>query len=202
MGWRARSGRAVDLRLVVGLVLVAGSVLGVWALVGGLDRSVRVYAARDTITAGSRLEAHDLEAVRVVLGERAAQYLSAETALRPGAVLARTVGPGELLPRDAVADASDTAFAAVVVPSRGALPESVAPGSAVDVWAGDAVERGFEAPAVLVPAAEVVSVRAADAPGADGPLVELRLDRERLPLLLEALASGDAIDLVPARSVG
>ncbi|UOE25982.1 hypothetical protein [Agromyces soli] len=187
---------------MVGLLLVVASVVGVWALVGGLDRSVRVYAARDTITAGSRLEARDLETVWVVLGDRAARYLSAESALRPGTMLARTVGPGELLPRDAVADASDGTFATVVVPSRGPLPEVVAPGSSVDVWAGDAVERGFEPPAVLVPAAEVVSLRPADSPGADGPLVELRLDRERLPLLLEAIASGDAIDLVPARSVG
>ncbi|MFK4729813.1 hypothetical protein ROT00_09020 [Agromyces mediolanus] len=199
---RVRRSRRVDVRLVVGLVLVAASVLGVWVLVGGLDRSVRVYAARDTLAAGSKLERADLDLVETVLGDRAARYLSADAPLEAGAVLTRTVGPGELVPSDAVADADATDSAAVVVASRGALPAAVEPGAVVDVWAADAVERGFAPPAVLVPGAEVASVSPPDGPAADGPLVELRLDRERLPLLLEALASGDAIDLVPARAAG
>jgi hypothetical protein len=167
--------------------------------VGGLDRSVEVYAARDAIPAGSKLELEDLELVRVVLGEQTAQYLTAETSPQTDAVLTRTVGSGEFIPVEAVGTAADGAVAAVVVPSRGALPAEVEPGTAVDVWAAGALERGFEPPVVLVPGAEVVSVLADESPGAGGPLVELRLDRERLPLLLESLAAGDVIDLVPAR---
>lgn len=199
MGWRGRRGRSIDVRLVVGVLLVVGSVVGVWAIVGGLDRSVEVYAARDTITAGSKLDRDDLQVVRVVLGERAAHYLSVESDPAADAVLARTVGPGELVPLAAVDEVGDATTAAVVVASRGALAAAVQPGAAVDVWAADAVDRGFAPPVVLVPGAEVVSVRHPDGPGADGPLVELRIDRERVPLLLEALASGDTIDLVPAR---
>lgn len=199
MGWRARRGRGIDLRLAVGVVLVVGSVLGVWAIVGGLDRSVEVYTARDTIPAGSELELEGLQRVRVVLGEHTTRYLSAETVPPADAVLTRTVGSGELIPIEAIGSAADDAVATVVVPSRGALPAEVEPGSVVDVWVAGAIERGFEPPVVLVPGAEVVSVLAVDSPGADGPLVELRLDRERLPLLLESLSAGDAIDLVPAR---
>jgi hypothetical protein len=56
---------------------------------------------------------------------------------------------------------------------------------------------------VLVSGAEVAAVVEADGMMASaGPSVELLIPREKTAAMLEALASGDAIDLVPARPAG
>jgi hypothetical protein len=205
MGWRTSNGRGgsrVDPRLVIGVLLVASSTAGVWALVAGLDDTVEVYAATTTLPAGTALDEGDLERVKVGLAESGAHYVSVGD-LPEGAVLGRTVGEGELVPMAALAEPDGERGATVVVTSRGPLPSLVVPGAVVDVWAAEAGERGeFGAPAVLVPGAEVSQVREPGgiATGDVGASVELLVPREKLAAVLEALASGDAIDLVPARA--
>jgi hypothetical protein len=205
MGWRTSNGRGglrVDPRLVIGVLLVASSTAGVWALVAALDDTVEVYAARVALPAGTPLEADDLELVKVGLGDAGGRYLPSD-GLPDDAVLDRTVGEGELVPLAALAEPDDERGATVVVTSRGPLPSRVVPGAVVDVWAAAAGERGaFEAPTVLVAGAEVAQVRESEgiAAGDAGASVELLVPREKLAAVLEALASGDAIDLVPARA--
>ena len=90
------------------------------------------------------------------------------------------------------------------MPSRGPLAGEIAPGAIVDVWSAGELERGaVEPPAVLVSGAQVAAVVEAEGMMAsDGPSVELLIPRDRTAAMLEALASGDAIDLVPARLPG
>lgn len=205
MGWRTSGERGalrLDPRLLIGLLLVAGSTVGVWALVAGVDDSVEVYAARDTLVTGASIDVDDLELVEVRLGAAGERYLTAEELPADGLVLARTVGAGELVPVDALADPSDEQAATVVVANRGPLSSKIGPGARVDLWAADAIERGrFDAPAVLVSGAEVSSVRESDGlNGGEGDAVEVLVPRDKVAVVLEALASGDAIDLVPARA--
>jgi len=88
----ARSERGalrLDPRLLIGLVLVAGSTTGVWALVNGLDDAIEVYSVRDTVTAGSRIDAGDLVVESVRLGStgdtgRRAHHKPIEPAPSPG----------------------------------------------------------------------------------------------------------------------
>ena len=49
-----------DLRLVFGLLLVVGSVVGVLGIVAVADRRVTVYAATSTLTPGERIDRGDL----------------------------------------------------------------------------------------------------------------------------------------------
>ena len=205
MGWRTsnrRGGLRVDPRLVIGALLVASSTAGVWALVAGLDDTVEVYAAKTALPAGSPVDGDDLELVKVGLGELDGQYLAVGS-LPDGAVLGRTVGEGELVPASALAAPEEESGATVVVAARGPLPSRVEPGAVVDVWAAEAGEHGeFGAPAVLVQKAEVAAVLEAEgiASAGTGASVELLVPREKLAALLEALASRDAIDLVPSRA--
>jgi len=196
-----RGALRFDPRLVIGVVLVAASTTGVWALVTGLDDAVEVYTVRETAVPGTRLTAADLSVESVRLGPLVDGYLVPGDVPDAGLVVLRTVESGELVPVSAVDDADRTGLATVVVPSRAALPTGLAAGSRVDVWSARLVERGeYEPPAVLVPAAEIAAVQQPEGMVASGgPSVELLVPRERVAALLEALAAGDAIDLVPAR---
>ncbi|MFF2493037.1 hypothetical protein [Agromyces sp. NPDC058064] len=199
-----RGAVRLDPRLLIGLVLVAGSTLGVWALVAGLDDTVEVYVARDTLTPGARLEPDDLDVAAVRLGASEQHYLLVDGAPDSSLVVARTVQAGELVPLAAVDDADRTGLSTVVVPSRGPLPSGLEAGSRVDVWSAKATERGgFEAPKVLVGGAEIAAlVEESGMMASGGTSVELLVPREKVAALLEALAADDAIDLVATRSSG
>ena len=198
-----RGALRLDPRLLIGIVLVALSTVGVWALVSGLDDSTDVYAVRDTVTPGTRLQVSDLALQSARLGANATMYLSPGDLPEQGIVVTRTIGAGEFVPDSAV-DAVDRAgLATVVVPSRGALPSELGVGSTVDVWAATELEQGgFEPPAVLVPDAQIAGIQEPEGmvASSSGVAVQLLIPREKAAALLQALAAGDAIDLVPARA--
>jgi len=198
-----RGALRLDPRLLIGIVLVAGSTAGVWALVSGLDDSAEVYAVRETVTPGTRLDAGDLSLESARLGASAGHYLTPSELPEQGLVVTRTIGAGELVPDSAV-DAVDRAgLATVVVSSRAPLPSELAVGATVDVWAASEIEQGaYEPPAVLVADAEIAGLQEPEGmvASSSGVSVELLIPREKVAALLQALASGDVIDLVPARA--
>ncbi|KRC60419.1 hypothetical protein ASE14_05175 [Agromyces sp. Root81] len=199
-----RGAIRLDPRLIIGIVLIAGSTVGVWTLVSGLDDGVEVYVARETLTPGTRIQADDLATESVRLGGSGQHYLAAGGLPSDGLVVARTIEAGELVPTAAVDEVDRTGLATVVVPSRGPLPAGIAAGARVDVWTAKQVERGgFEPPTVLVPGAEIAGVIESEGMvSTAGVSVEILIPREKVAALLGALATGDAIDLVPARSTG
>ena len=198
-----RGALRLDPRLVIGLVLIGASTFGVWSLVSGLDDGVEVFVARDTLTPGTRIAAEDLATESVRLGASASRYLIAGDLPEGGLVVARTIEAGELVPDASVDDVDRSGLATVVVPSRGPLPADVAAGTRVDVWTAKEGEGGFEPPTVLVSGAEIAGVIESEGMvSTGGTSVELLVPREKVAALLGALASGDAIDLVPARSSG
>ncbi|MGH3703961.1 MAG: SAF domain-containing protein [Agromyces sp.] len=198
-----RGALRLDPRLIIGVVLIAGSTFGVWSLVSGLDDGVEVYTARDTLTPGTTVTAADLATESVRLGGSATHYLTVGELPEGGLVVARTIEAGELVPDTAVDETDRTVLATVVVPSRGPLPSDVAAGTRVDVWTAKESERGYEPPTVLVSDAEIGGVIEAEGMvSTGGTSVEILVPREKVAAVLGALASGDAIDLVPARSSG
>ena len=201
---RDRGGARLDPRLVIGVALVVGSALGVWALVDALDDTTEVLVASGTLTPGTRIGAADLRVESVRLGALADGYVLPADVPDEGLVVVRTVRAGELLPAASVADRDTAGLATVVVPSRGPLAGGIAPGAVVDVWTAGELERGaVEPPAVLVSGAQVaVVVEPEGMMASAGPSVELLIPRDRTAAVLEALASGDVIDLVPARLPG
>ncbi len=128
-GWR-------NPRLVLGLLLVAASVLlGAWAL-SASDDSVGVWVAARDLPAGATLTRADLEVRRLRFpdGETADRYLAAGAA-PTGTRLARDLAAGELVPRAALARGTGPDL--VEVPVSVAvedLPATVRQGSHVDVW--------------------------------------------------------------------
>ena len=131
---RVRPRRWLDLRLVLGVLLVLGSVLLGARVVGAADATVPVWAADADLAPGTELSADDLVAVDVRLDAAAARlYLS--TGTRPeGNVLARAVRAGELLPRSALEEPVDQVQLALPV-QAGYVPPGLAKGELIDVYA-------------------------------------------------------------------
>ncbi len=130
---RVRPPRWLDLRLVLGVLLVLASVLLGARVVSAADATVPVWAVAGDLAAGTELSAEDLVAVDVRLDDTAAAYLSVGT--RPeGRTLARAVREGELLPRTALEEAEELVQLALPVQS-GYVPPGLERGQLVDVYA-------------------------------------------------------------------
>lgn len=129
-GWR-------NPRLLLGLLLVAGSVVVGARLMAAADDTVGVWAVARDLPAGATLGQGDLErrAIRFPDAPTADSYLAAEDDLPAGTTLNRDLAAGELLPRAAVAEEAGPEL--VEVPISVAvddLPATVRQGSVVDIW--------------------------------------------------------------------
>lgn len=130
---RVRPPRWLDLRLVLGVLLVLASVLLGARVVSAADATVPVWAVTADLAAGTALGADDLTAVDVRLDDTAGAYLS--TGTRPeGRTLARAVRAGELLPRSALEQTGELVALALPVAS-GFVPPGLQRGQLIDVYA-------------------------------------------------------------------
>lgn len=164
---RTRRSSWRDPRLAVGLVLVAGSVVGGATVLSEEDRTTEVLALRTGMAVGTVLEADDLVPVAVGFSSEAdaERYLSAAGQVPAGTVLLRSVGAGELLPRDAVGPPSEVDTVDVPVPvSPERMATGVRSGALVDVWVSPDEKDGAE---LLL---EGVPVRSVGRPGAGAAL--------------------------------
>src|SRR4051812_44181257 len=96
----------VDVRLLIGIALIALSVAGVLTIVSAADRRVTVYAAADTLAPGDRFDTGQLLARRVTLDDAQRLYLGAGEVPDDGLVATSVIRRGELIPRSAVASAA------------------------------------------------------------------------------------------------
>ena len=190
----------VDPRLAIGVGLVVASVAGVYGVVAALDRSVLVYSAASTLNPGDRVYPGDLALSTVRLGNSSGHYLKEGEIPGDGMLLTRSVSAGELVPVSAVGSLASLRVASIVVSISGQLSKSIAPGTVVDVWSSiELDDRRFGPPAVLVGSATVVRVLESGGIVSDtrGRAVELLVPRERIARVLQAVADGDAVSLVP-----
>ncbi len=132
--------RWFDARMVVGILLVLASVVVGAKVFSAADTTTSVWAAARDLPAGSRLQASDLTAVKVRLGD-GSRYVAAVGAAPAGYVLTRPVGAGELLPSKAFVDPAKvndpaTARREVTVPVRqDHWPADLRSSELVDVYA-------------------------------------------------------------------
>lgn len=196
-----RRHRTIDVRLLIGLALVAGSVGGVVALVGAVDSRTTVYAAAAALSPGDRIDRGDLVEREVSLDGADGLYVRAGELPADGLVVVQPVRDGELVPRAAVGDASGVRSTALVLELTAPPSSAVRAGALVDVWASpaDPEGRGFGAPVVLVP--DAVVVRVVEDEGlvsSGGSVVEVLVPRSRVARVLQAQAADDALAVVPA----
>jgi hypothetical protein len=199
-GMRSGARFWLDTRFLIGILLVVGSVAGVYTVVSAADSSVQVYAARDSLTQGDVITSDEVLSSSVRVDGASTLYLLEGDIPADGLVVTKPVAAGELIPASAVGSAAGLRFGAVVVSVTGQLPASVGPGSLVDLWASRLDEESnFGPPSVLVSSATVVRIVEEEGfvVGDSGTTVELLVPRTKIARLLEAIAVGDALSLVP-----
>lgn len=158
---RVRPPRWLDLRLVLGVLLVLGSVLLGARVVAAADATVPVWSAAGDLAAGTQLAAEDLVAVDVRLDDVAGAYLATSTQPE-GRTLARAVRSGELLPRTALEEPAELVQLALPV-QAGYVPPGLDRGQVVDVYAvadpaAGATAAGDGSVALVVAAAPVQAI--------------------------------------------
>lgn len=193
---------ALDVRLVIGLLLVAASVAGVVVLVGAADARVRVYAAADDLAPGDRVDVDDLVERSVALDGAEELYVRVGSVPDDGFVVAQPVAAGQLVPMSAAGSRDGERATSLVLRLAGPVSSVVETGSLVDVWGvalGDQGETGT--PVVLAAEATVVRVLAEESLVAGSATasstVEVLVPRTRVARLLQAIARGDALAVVP-----
>lgn len=197
-----------DLRLVIGLLLVGASVAAVTMLVGAADTRIAVYAAAEPLAPGDRVDAGDLVERSVALDGADDLYLRVGSVPAEGIVVAQPVAAGQLVPLSAAGSVDGVRATSVVLQLAGPVSTIVETGSLVDVWgvAGldDAApgESRTGTPVVLVAQATVVRVLHDETliagAGAGSSTVEVLVPRTRVARLLQAIAHGDALAVVPS----
>lgn len=189
---------ALDPRLIIGVALVGASVAGVWAIVAAADETVAVYAASAALSVGDRIDAGDLEQVRVRLQ---AAYLYVDAVPAAGLVVTRSVGAGELLPLSATGSTDGLRLTSVVVSVGGPLSAAIAAGSVVDIWSSAQSGSGaFSAPTTIVAGATVVRlVQSQTIVGAgQTTAVEVLIPKSKVARVLQAVANDNAVSVVAA----
>lgn len=187
----------IDPRLLVGVLLVAGSIAGVVAVVQSTAQTTTVYAMTEAVAAGETITAEHLTAVEVSAATPTELYLT--EASPEGYLASRPIGAGELVPLTALG-APDTTTSAVVVSIPGELPGGVGPGTAVELWSAAPGERmgTYSAPQVIVADAQVVRVIEQDDFVATAQVdVELRIPDDELATVIDASSNGARLQLVP-----
>jgi hypothetical protein len=195
--------RWLDIRAVVGVILLLGSMVVGARLFAAVGHETPVWAATHDLAPGERLSPADVTQVRVRLNGAAARYLTG--AVPAGYVVGRFVAARELLPAAAVAASRrpDSSRLVTVPVQPGHMPPDLAPGGRVDVYltprapGGPGTTAAASAPTLVLRSAVVQSRPSGGrAFGADSALsVVLVVPAERVADVVRAAESG-LVDLV------
>lgn len=185
---RTRRPRWLDLRLVLGVALVLGSVLLGAVVVSRADASTSVWSLRRDLPAGSVLAADDLVAVEVRLGGVGDRYVGADRAV-VGSRLATDVGAGQLLPAGALGGTETAGAVTLSIPFAAADAPTIARGDTITVW----VSTPTCASVVLLPSVAVQEVGDPDSglAATDGLEVVVTVSPELADRVVTALALDD-----------
>ncbi|MGO1317332.1 MAG: hypothetical protein ACTMIR_09900 [Cellulomonadaceae bacterium] len=194
---RLRPPRWRDPRLVVGVLLVAGSVaLGTWAVTAGA-RTVGVYAASGAITPGQRIDVEALEVVQARAERLPQTYLLASEPLPDDAFALRVVGPGELVPLSAVGTLDQLDLRSVAVPVGADLSAQVGPGTLVDLWhVPEAEDEGAPRRFATSVVVHEVSTGSGAMIGVGGAALHVLVAQDSLADVLGALGAPGAVRIV------
>lgn len=154
-----------DTRLWIGVLIVLASVVVGARLLAAADRTVEVWQLSDGVSAGTAIDTGSVHAVRVHFDDASAEarYLAADQAIPDDATVTRDVGPGELLPVDAIGSraTADVVQLPLLVPANG-FPSNLAVGDRVEVWATSGETGGHDPAAQVLAGAQVVAMSSGD----------------------------------------
>lgn len=197
---RLRRARWKEPRLLLGLLMVAVSIVGILMLVNAMDERSGVYVARTDITLGEPVTEANADIIQVQLGESLRHYLPAEPETLEGVRANTYIGAGQLIARDFITRSDLGSRRPINIDLPVDLSPAITPGSRVDVWIAQR-EPGtatYGTPELLANLMEVSArnERAAGLVGQRGVNLELLVESEHLEPLLQALANESRIIVV------
>jgi Flp pilus assembly protein CpaB len=191
--------RRLDLRVVIGLLLMTVAVLGGASLIRNAQARTPVLVAAGTVQPGEVIDGSDLRVVEMSIPAGIA-YLSASAQGQvEGGVAAEPLWEGKVLGPGSVAEAPPLAAGTVAItlllPPESAVGGDVRAGDQVAVLSSPGVNEagaGQEqsATTILLTEVPVLSVRQASTAEGEGLLVTLTLRLEEARAVAEARASG------------
>lgn len=192
---RLPKARWLDARLLVGLLLVAGSVVLGATVVARADDRVQVWRLVRDLGPGSTLARGDVTVTAVHLDSASARRYAAVREPVTGLVVTRALGRGELLPVSAVRPAGEPAPRRVVIEVDRTGAAGLAKGSVVDVYAVRDTVAGEEGPPQRVLAAVTVAEDVRSAAGGFGGGgatvgVALLVEEPDVAAVIDAVAHG------------
>lgn len=185
--------RWLNVRVVLGVLVVVGAVVLGARVVGAERQLATVWATTTDLQAGTVLTSDDLSEVEVNLDDAAGRYFGSGAAI-VGKQLTRALGAGEIVPVAAVGDpAADTRLLALTVDGDQMLP-GLARGSVIDVY----LVQGSGTDLTTKPVAQDLTVQDVTAPssgglsgaGSSGYQVVVRLPTRSAQQLITQLSSG------------
>ncbi|MCC3274013.1 hypothetical protein MUK71_11660 [Arthrobacter zhangbolii] len=188
-----------DPRLLLGILLVLGSVTAVVTLVQQADETTDVYAVHRDIAPGAPIRAEDLRPVPVRLGNAGDLYLPAAEGVPENAVAGAVLREGELVARSALTTPDSLDRKPVGLRVEDPLPARTEAGSRVDIWAAAPNGRnGFDEPRQLIEAAEISELSVTESALGANRNTELLIlvEDADLPMLLAALSNEAKITVV------
>lgn len=186
------AGRARNRNLIMSLAIIAASMAAVWFAIAHADQRQEYLVAKTGLSAGAKLTADSVQAIKVNLADSGVNYLKT----LPGdqvAFLISSVRKGELIPlAQLVASASDTRVPVQITPTMG-LSNQVKVGSAIDLWASRAqTGQVWGEPRILSLGAEVADITKPSGMFGDAnPSLDLMVHPDDLPAVIYAAANGD-----------
>ena len=187
--------RWLNVRVVVGIVLVVAAVLVGARVIGASSQTSPVWAAERNLAAGTVLSQGDLTTVDVNLGANSALYLSPGSTEPIGMTVVGPMVAGELLAASAVGESADGRVVAVGV-EPGNMPPGVAHGSTIDLYLTTGGAAGAEAQASTELIGAGITVQSVTAP-ATGGLSGATSNRYQLSVLLPAPVADKLVRILP-----
>ncbi len=191
--------RRIDLRVGVGIFLMALSLIGSTALIRKAEARLSVLVAARTVEPGSVIQASDLRVESISLTGGVAYLGEERRSAVIGKIAAEQLWPGKLLSSSSVADtaklpAGYVAMSLALKPDRAAGGQ-LRPRDHVAVIASTSPDRPSASTRLLLTDVPVLSIRQGDAADGGAVIVTLRLRLEEARDLAEARSGGE-IDLV------
>ncbi|MGO3320220.1 MAG: hypothetical protein ACTIL0_06900 [Microbacterium gubbeenense] len=189
----ARRSR-LDIRFLIGAILIVASIVGVWFVVTSARETTPVLAAAHALVPGQAVTASDVVEIEAHLGAASGGYLD------DGIVSTRVVAEGEIVPASAITASDKADQTTVVVRSALGVPADIQPGAQVELWAAPATgPQEFGEPIVIAATAIVADVREDEGVvTGTGSTLELTVPREVVSKVLQHVAAGSALSAVPA----
>lgn len=203
---RKTSGAKRDIRVLVGIVLVAAGILGTLGVVWSMDRTTGYLTVTRDVIPGDTVSADDLGAIDLHVRQGSIPYLTTgDHSAVVGQVALVPIRAGSLMSPHAFTDtrASETTTVTVSLGIGGA--PWLIPGARVDVWVSPATTGGqFGPPRVVARGAVVSGVRTDEGFAVDPSVVsvDIRVAYRDVALIIDALANSYPVSVSPVVIVG